>query len=424
MLREGTVVGLANHTVLIAKDGTERPIDDSAAPIRDAGGRLAGVVLVFRDVTERRRAEEARRRLAAIVESSDDAIIGKDLDGTITSWNAGAERVYGYPAAEVLGKPFSVLVPPDRTDEVRDAARRLQRGERLDHFETVRRRKDGTLIDVSVSYSPVKDDEGHLVGTAVITRDITDQKRAEERLRRSEQDLADFFENATVGLHWVGPDGTILRANRAELDLLGYAREEYVGRNIAEFHADQDVIGDILRAAAGGREAQRLPGPDAVQGRLDQGRADRLQRAVGGRAVRPHPLLHPRRDRAEAGRGSGPRAGAALAASEQRFRTLTDHAPVGIFLTDAEGNCLSSTGAGARWPGCPPRSARAGAGSVPSHPEDRERVSAEWTAAASAGREFASRVPLPHAAREVTWLRGTPPALRDGRARSRGTSAR
>ena len=154
--------------------------------------------------------------------------------------------------------------------------------------------------------------------------------RAEERLRRSERELADFFENATVGLHWVGPDGTILRANRAELDLLGYAEEEYVGRHIAEFHADQDVICDILRRLAGGGDAPRLPGPAAVQGRLDQGRADRLQRAVGGRPVRPHPLLHPGRDRAEAGRGgAAAERGAAAADRRERHRLRHLHARPG-----------------------------------------------------------------------------------------------
>lgn len=188
-LREGTVVGLANHTVLIAKDGMERPIDDSAAPIRGADGEIIGVVLIFRDVTERRGADDARRRLAAIVEFSDDAIVGKDLRGTITSWNVGAERVYGYAADEIIGQPFSLLVPADRANEVADFVTRLRRGEHLDHFETVRRRKDGTLIDVSVSYSPIRDRDGDLIGTAVITRDITARKLADANLRASEERL-------------------------------------------------------------------------------------------------------------------------------------------------------------------------------------------------------------------------------------------
>jgi PAS domain S-box-containing protein len=177
VFRTGAMVGLANHTVLIARDGTERPIDDSAAPIRDTNGQLRGVVLVFRDVTETRRADATRRYLAAIVNGSEDAIVSKDLGGVITSWNPAAERVYGYSAAEMIGKLFSALVPPDRTEEVEETARRLREGLRVDHFETVRRRKDGRRIDVSVSYSPIRSSDGKLIGTAVITRDVTIRKR-------------------------------------------------------------------------------------------------------------------------------------------------------------------------------------------------------------------------------------------------------
>jgi PAS domain S-box-containing protein len=132
VLVRGRVVGLANHTTLIAKDGTERPIDDSAAPIKDAQGRVLGVVLIFRDVTERRRAERSARLLASIVESSDDAIISKDVNGVITSWNQGAERIFGYTAAEAVGCPIGMLAPPGRADEMPGILERIRRGERHD----------------------------------------------------------------------------------------------------------------------------------------------------------------------------------------------------------------------------------------------------------------------------------------------------
>jgi PAS domain S-box-containing protein len=251
-LRTGTIVGLANHTVLVARDGTERPIDDSAAPMRGEVAEPVGAVLVFRDVTERKRAEEARARLAAIVQSSDDAIVSKTLDGVITSWNAGAQRIFGYTANEAVGKPITLIIPPDRLDEEAMILERLRRGERVEHFETKRVAKDGRLLDISLTVSPVRDEAGGVIGASKIARDITRQKEADEALRRSERELADFFENASVGLHWVGPEGTILRVNKAELDLLGYTREEYVGRHIAHFHADQNVIADILRRLAAG----------------------------------------------------------------------------------------------------------------------------------------------------------------------------
>jgi PAS domain S-box-containing protein len=185
-LREGQVVGLANHAVLRARDGTERAVDDSAAPIKDPQGNVLGVVLIFRDVTEARRAVEARLRLSAIVESSDDAIISKNLDGIIVSWNKAAERLYGYTAEEVVGKPIALLVPPDQPDELPGIMARLRRGERIEHFETVRVCKDGRRLDVSLTISPVKGAGGRIIGASKIARDITARKQAEEMLRQSE----------------------------------------------------------------------------------------------------------------------------------------------------------------------------------------------------------------------------------------------
>jgi PAS domain S-box-containing protein len=133
------------------------------------------------DLIERTQAEERFRWLASIVESSDDAIVGKNIDGIITSWNNGAERLFGYTAHEVVDKPVTVLFPPDRHDEERTILERIMRGERIEHYETVRRHKDGRLIDVSLTISPVKDAEGKIVGASKIARDITERKRAEAR---------------------------------------------------------------------------------------------------------------------------------------------------------------------------------------------------------------------------------------------------
>jgi PAS domain S-box-containing protein len=189
-LREGVVVGLANHTLLIAKDGTERPIDDSAAPIRDGHGETVGAVLVFRDVTERKRAEEARLRLAAIVESSDDAIVSKSLNGIILSWNAGAERIFGYAPSEAIGQPITLIIPTERQDEERTILTRLRAGERIDHFETVRVTKDGRRINISLTVSPMRDSQGRLIGASKVARDVTKQKRLEEELRVRAEELA------------------------------------------------------------------------------------------------------------------------------------------------------------------------------------------------------------------------------------------
>ncbi len=310
VLKLGQVVGLANHTALMRRDGTEVGIEDSAAPIRDADGKVAGAVMVFHDVsrrrqaeralraseerlravfsqaavgiavvgldgrfqevnrkfqetlgyslaelqqqtvlqmthpedreatesnmrallagviesyalekrylrkngsfiwsnttvtllrqdtgeasqfigivediTERKQAEEIRSRYAALVESSDDAIITKTLDGLIATWNPGAERMYGYSPGEVIGRPVTILIPPEHLDEEPAILARLRRGESIEHYETVRRRKDGVLVDISLSICPIRDSKGRVVGAAKIARDITRQKRAEEALR-------------------------------------------------------------------------------------------------------------------------------------------------------------------------------------------------------------------------------------------------
>src|SRR5262249_46385364 len=152
-------------------------------PIRGEEGKVAGVVLVFRDVTEARRAVQARLHLAAIVESSDDAIIGKNLDGIIVSWNQGAERLFGYSTEEVVGQPEAILVPPDYANELPGLLERFKRGECIDHYETVRLRKDGSRLDVSLTISPIRNADGKIVGASKIARDITAAKRNERALR-------------------------------------------------------------------------------------------------------------------------------------------------------------------------------------------------------------------------------------------------
>jgi PAS domain S-box-containing protein len=197
-------------------------------------------------LTELHGSELAPYWLSAIIESADDAIITKTLDGIITSWNMGAERIFGYTAEEAVGQPVTILIPADHQDEEPAILARLRRGERIKHYETVRVRKDSTLVDISLTVSPIRGPDGKIIGASKIARDISERKRAEEALRSREEELTDFIENSVVGLHWVAADGTILWANQAELDLLGYTREEYVGHHIAEFHADPEVIADIL----------------------------------------------------------------------------------------------------------------------------------------------------------------------------------
>ncbi len=189
VLETGRTVALANHTVLVTRTGGETPIDDSAAPIRNPDGSVSGVVLIFRDVAEQRRAMRAQAHLAAIVEHSGDVIVTKDLNGYIQSWNESAERMFGYRAEEVIGKHVTILFPPERLKEEDYILGRLRHGQPVERLETVRVAKNGRRIPVSVSISPLRDPEGNLIGASKIIHDITDLVTAKEQLNVANEKL-------------------------------------------------------------------------------------------------------------------------------------------------------------------------------------------------------------------------------------------
>ncbi len=177
-------------------------------------------------------------QLAAIVESSDDAIIGKDADGTIVSWNRAAERIYGYTATEVKGVNVSILAPPERRSEMATILERMKTGEHVRHFETERVRKDGRRIFVSLTISPLSDASGAVVGASTIARDITEHKRAEIALREFADEIQDLYNKAPCGYHSVDTDGTYVRINDTELTWLGCTREQVIRkRKFSDFLA-------------------------------------------------------------------------------------------------------------------------------------------------------------------------------------------
>ena len=383
--REGYVVGLANHTTLIGRDGTERPIDDSASPIHDGRGRVTGCVLVFRDITDRRRAElalerserelsdffenanvglhwvgpdglvlrvnqaeldllgyrpgeyvgrniaefhadqpviedilarllhgesltqyparmrgkdgsikhvlinssglwedgkfvhsrcftldvtdrkraeETRALLAAIVAASDDAIVSKTLDGVIQSWNAGARRLYGYSESEAVGQPITLIIPPELHDEERAILARLRRGERIDHYETMRVSKDHRRIDVSLTISPIYDGSGRIIGASKVGRDITERKRAEKALREAEERKDEFL--AVLGHELRNPlaplrtGADLLEHAAARPDLIESIRS-MMNRQLAHMTRLLDDLLDVSRISSGKLELQRAP---------------------------------------------------------------------------------------------------------------------------------------------------------------------
>lgn len=183
-----------NFEVVIERPDGSRIIGlVNAHPLHDDDGKLIGAANILTDITKGRLAVESHARLVAIVESADDAIIGKDLNGIITDWNNGAENLFGYTAEEAVGRPVTMLIPPERSDEEPDILRRIRRGEAIRHYETTRRHKNGTLLDISLSVSPIHDATGKVIGASKIARDIGERKRMEEALRDSDRRKDEFL---------------------------------------------------------------------------------------------------------------------------------------------------------------------------------------------------------------------------------------
>ncbi len=203
-------------------------------PYRTTDGRIDGIVVTLIDITERKRMEEAHARLAALVESSDDAIIAKNLDGVILSWNGGSERLFGYRAEEVIGKPITLLLPPELQEEEEHILRRLAAGERVEHFDTVRLARDGRKVEVSVTASPIMDSQGRIIGASKIVRDITSRKLAEDALRRANEEWERTFASVPDLITILDNDHHVLRVNEAMARRLGRKPDECVGLHCYE----------------------------------------------------------------------------------------------------------------------------------------------------------------------------------------------
>jgi len=213
-----------------------------------------GVVCYFRDISDRKRAEQNANLLASIIESSDDAIVSKDLNGTIMSWNRGAERLFGYTSAEAIGQSIAILIPPDRLDEEPEILDRLRRGERVDHFETIRLRKDGLGLNISLTISPVKDADGRIVGASKVARDITDRVRHEQALqeanaalKRANADLQHFAYSASHDLQeplrMVAAYSELLKERFG--GKLGPLGEQYIGYTIQGALRMESLLRDL-----------------------------------------------------------------------------------------------------------------------------------------------------------------------------------
>ena len=243
----------------LRKDGSEFPVEISLSPTKTQEGLF--ITSAIRDITERKLLGETRLLLATIVESSDDAIISKNLDGVITSWNAAAESIFGYTEEEMVGQPITVLIPPELWDEEGRVLARLRAGELVEHYETTRVTKTANKINVALTISPIRDSTGKVVGFSTISRDITSQKRAEDTIRESEEKFRTVFRDAGVGMVIVSPEGRFLAANGTFCECLGYTEEELLGKSVESITLADDwpaFSKRLSEALAGGDRLQRV----------------------------------------------------------------------------------------------------------------------------------------------------------------------
>jgi PAS domain S-box-containing protein len=252
------------EAVAVRPDGTLIHFLAYPTPIWDESGALVGAVNTLVDISERKTTEETAQRLAVIVESSDDAILSQNLNGIVTSWNRAAERLYGHAAEEIIGEPVTMLIPADRHGEEREITERVRRGEHIEHYETVRRCKDGSLVNVSLTVSPIKDSEGRVAGASKIARDITDLKKAGEAQRR----LAAIVESSDDAIVSMSVKGIIKTWNSGAERLLGYSAEEVIGKPITILipRERQGEETDILARVSRG---ERIKGYETVRQRKD-----------------------------------------------------------------------------------------------------------------------------------------------------------
>lgn len=213
-------------------DGRYRWIQDNLRLVRDKQGQPVEIVGLWLDISERKAAERIQQQYASIIESSDDAIISKSLEGVITNWNPAAQTIFGYTAEEAIGQPVTLLVPTDYIDEELKILARLRNGERIPHVETQRIRKDGRRIDILATLSPLKDDDGGIVAISTVARDVTEHKRAEEGLRDREARLQAILDNVVDGIITIDVMGIVEALNPAAEKLFGYAADEVCGNNI------------------------------------------------------------------------------------------------------------------------------------------------------------------------------------------------
>ena len=396
-LARAAEAGLAeDHRWHERADGRRVFVVGATRPVRNAAGELARFVKVCRDQTDRQTTAESLARLAAIVESSDDAIVSKTLDGIIRTWNTGAQRLFGYTAAEAVGRHIEMLFPVDRRDEEPRIIKRIQAGERVDHIETVRVRKDGTPVEVSVTISPVRDAAGRITGASKIARDITAQRRAEREMGRLAEQRRLALDAASLG--WWQVDGATLDLTYDERfgQLFGLGRGDgstiNIERMVRAVHPDdRRAVSGALAAAMDAAD----PRPYAAEYRIThadgsvrwiraRGEATFVSDGVGDESGRRCDRLVGTAADVTAERSSAD----AVRASEARFRHLADAMPQIVWGAQPDGTIDYYNRRWYDYTGMPQGPVGRASWDRVLHPDELERVAAEWHDAVRTGVPF------------------------------------
>ena len=393
---------------ILLKDG--RTFEMSVAPVGLPRGHNSGSVFYFTDVTGNRRAEAAADYLAAIVSSSDDAIIGIDLAGTVQSWNSSAQRLFGYSEGEIVGRSCDTLAPPDRPHEVTDLLARVRQGGRVQGYEAVRVRKDGTRVEVAMTVSLVRDAFGAIRGFSKIAHDITSRRRAEAALRQSDERLRVVMDNVPALIAYVDRDERYRFNNRAYLEWFGLTAEGLAGKHLREV-LGEDVYQHrvpYVRAALRG-ERVRFEGPTRDRlGRLRDTEMAYVPERRNGDVAGFFVLVQDVTERK--------RAEMTLRESERRFRAMADAAPVLIWVADSDKGCTYFNKVWLAFTGRAMEQELGTGWAEGLHPDDRDRCLREYEAAFERRDSFRMEYRLRRADGVYRWMldHGVPRLAPDG----------
>ncbi len=387
---------------LRAADGSYHWFLSHCVPVRDAREEIVNWFGTATDIDDEKLAQNSLARLAAIVETSDIAIVGKATDGTITSWNLGAERIYGYHAAEVIGHHVSILLPSHLQDELREMIGKINRGERIEQFETTRVRKDGRYIPISLTVSPIRDPQGRMIGFSSIARDITSRKLAEQQLKHSETEFRAMFELAAVGQGQADPKtGRFTRVNRRLCEITGYSEAELLSMTFREITHPDDLATDLVhyQNVVDGKSPhwfseKRYVRKDGsainveVSGTLVQG--------VDGQPWRTTAVIQDVTSRK--------RMEETLRESEGRFRVAANTAPVMIWMRNTQGISTFCNKTYAEFVGCAPEAVLRHSWTDSIHSGDQKNCRETFCSAVTQRKAYQMEYRLRRADGEFRWV--------------------